>query len=558
MLSISASVTQVRWRPPSNDFVPKSSSSNKEEAVMDRHDTMLAVVAARQTSAGGSGTLSLWSFRRPFMSLSIVEGHQEGAISDFVWIQTPQVVSKPSYGAFDRHEFHRDESLNVSYIWQNVISVGRDGRCIMQSFARGERRIRSVPSSCFAMANLSPFQRGYGSLQFFSVYQDVPNRPEDDFMLTGLRQDEHTANAPGCFFEEDLQKLHSGKEAKRKQDVAQRFPENVPKLHFSVLDQGILDANGLPIVGDEDALCVAPEVLHMSRFSRLYKMYPDEECSTRAELCLYNSKVAEALNCGPLARMWKTVSSLLYSSGLEELTEIDPSKPTNAFQFVLFRTVKSLLFERAEAGDVQTNVALCEVLQVVDSSGEQTRIPGLSVKLVREWYLYYIDLLHQMCLFSAAAFLIKNCNDPAIGALSQQSTTIHESCPRCGKAIESSADANLSSNSTRQVCKSCRRRVAVCFICHEPVTGMFVWCPGCGHGGHLEHALQWFGGLNGKAVRSVCPTGCGHKCNLVQMSTSFPRTVSMVAALKDKPSSIENLVAMKGHQPFCIPATSPT
>ncbi len=132
---------------------------------------------------------------------------------------------------------------------------------------------------------------------------------------------------------------------------------------------------------------------------------------------------------------------------------------------------------------------------------------------------------------------------------------IHASCPRCGKPIE--PDANTSSGSARQVCKSCRRRVAVCFICHEPVTGMFVWCPGCGHGGHLEHALQWFGGLNGKAVRSVCPTGCGHKCNLVEMSTSFPRTISMAAALSDKPSSLENLVAMKGHQQRCLPVTTP-
>jgi hypothetical protein len=67
----------------------------------------------------------------------------------------------------------------------------------------------------------------------------------------------------------------------------------------------------------------------------------------------------------------------------------------------------------------------------------------------------------------------------------------------------------------------------MCFVCHEPVTGMFVWCPGCGHGGHLEHALQWFGGLNGKPVRTVCPTGCGHKCNLVQMGPAFPRSNSM-------------------------------
>ena len=31
-----------------------------------------------------------------------------------------------------------------------------------------------------------------------------------------------------------------------------------------------------------------------------------------------------------------------------------------------------------------------------------------------------------------------------------------------------------------------------------------------GHGGHLDHALQWFGGgQKGKAVRELCPTGCG-------------------------------------------------
>ena len=57
----------------------------------------------------------------------------------------------------------------------------------------------------------------------------------------------------------------------------------------------------------------------------------------------------------------------------------------------------------------------------------------------------------------------------------------------------------------------------MCFLCHEPVVGMYVWCPGCGHGGHLEHALQWFG-----ASQEMCPTGCGHRCNRLQPLTAFP------------------------------------
>ena len=140
----------------------------------------------------------------------------------------------------------------------------------------------------------------------------------------------------------------------------------------------------MPIANEEGSLCVAPEVVHLSRFARLYKMYPDAQCPTRVDLCLYNSKVAEDLKCGPLARMWKTVSSLLRGSGLEELPSSIPNGPENAFQFVIFPTIKSLLLERAESGDVQTNVTLCEVLQVVDS-GEKTRIPGIPIRLCREW-----------------------------------------------------------------------------------------------------------------------------------------------------------------------------
>ena len=53
--------------------------------------------------------------------------------------------------------------------------------------------------------------------------------------------------------------------------------------------------------------------------------------------------------------------------------------------------------------------------------------------------------------------------------------------------------------------------------------------PNAGHGGHLSHALQWFGGLSsGKGgVREMCPTGCGHKCNLIKELSAFPRTDSL-------------------------------
>lgn len=251
---------------------------------------------------------------------------------------------------------------------------------------------------------------------------------------------------------------------------------------FNVVDQGDLDEDGYPISPQSSTICVAPELVHLSRFAESYQLYPDERCHTRVALCLFNADVAERLHCGPLSRMWRMLASLLKGSGLDELPEQN-SPPRNAMHFALLPTLRSLLVERGNAGDVQTCVAVCEVLQVIELGSNArtttTRVPGLELSLVREWYLSFIDILHQMCLFSHASFLIGHCNDASIGELNQQSTTIDEACPHCGKPVLG-GDSGTNGFSSRRVCRSCRRRIGFCFLCHEPVKGVFVLCPGCG------------------------------------------------------------------------------
>lgn len=456
-LQISSAVTKIRWRPPASDLQYPA-----EEGV-DRHDSMLAVASARLTSAGGSGFLSLWSCHRPYMPLSTVEGHEEGAVGDFVWLETPQPTLKhQSQSTVNTHEpnvdirrprgasLPNDETIIIRSgrgdseailfdnkekekeksddknpsprIWQHVLSVGRDGRCIVQAFTHGDRPLSRIPPSCFAMANLSPFQSGYGSLQFFSVYQELPRGIENDVKLTGLRQDKYTAEAPG-FFKEDL--VESNETNRDGGDdlwaPGRRLPDAPPDLVFNVVDHGDLDSDALPISGDNSSICVAPEVVHLSRFASSYKLYPDSRIPTRVELCLHNGEIAEKLKCESLARIWRSVASMLSGSGLDELPK-KGAPVTNAMQFALLPTIKLLLIERAEAGDVQTCVALCEVLSVI-KDGQSTQIPGLELQLVREWYLAYIDILQQMCLFSAATYLIKSCKDPFVNALNKNSTT---------------------------------------------------------------------------------------------------------------------------------------
>lgn len=45
-----------------------------------------------------------------------------------------------------------------------------------------------------------------------------------------------------------------------------------------------------------------------------------------------------------------------------------------------------------------------------------------------------------------------------------------------------------------------------CLGSDMPVRGIYLWCQGCNHGGHIDHMKAWF------SHSIVCPTGCGHRC----------------------------------------------
>lgn len=302
-----------------------------------------------------------------------------------------------------------------------------------------------------------------------------------DFFLTGLRRDSITAAATGMFCDVPP----SGKEVVSTQSKSglgsfKRYPEATPELLFTVIDHGDLGSDATPIEpGDAPPVMVSPEVVHLSRFASQYLLYPDGQCTTRVDLCLHNAEVASRMKCSGLAHTWRMIATVLYNSDSDSLPDAcifgpdsadggGSASQLNVMSFVILPIIRDLLIERAEDGDVQTCVALCEVLQVIKPD-QTLRVPGLELSTIREWYMSYIDLLRDMCLFSHATFLIRNCNDPFIAALNQQSTTIHEACPRCGKPLLDAAVTEPVGGAPRRICKSCRTRVALCFLCHEPV-----------------------------------------------------------------------------------------
>lgn len=452
-LSVSAQVEKLKWRPPKRPIVSADRSryllSNNTNP--DHHEAMLAVATTvTGATSGGCGKVYLWSCQRPFMPLSIVDGHEEKSVSDFIWLDTPQVKKRESPRRVISH-MASSSSLSLSRrkknlaqqsssvvsnegrvsltgTWQHVLTVGRDGKCLVQSFCQGEKSISKVPPSAFAIAELSPFQKGFGSLQLIATHQNVPSGASNEYEVCGFRRDNMSAEAPGIFKEAAVHKDNNKNAFQWDPNLGglKDQSDNLD-LTFSTTDSG--DLNNIGNKAKSDTVIIAPEVVHLSRFADSYKLRKDSISKTKAAMSRYNSNVARQLNCMALAQMWSMLASLLEGSGSEDLADANPQQgfPRNALSFALLPTLKKLLIERADAGDVQTCVVICEVMEVIPkkspSANVTLAIPGLNLMLVRQWYLSYIDLLQQMCLFSHATNLIRLCHDPEINKLNQQSTT---------------------------------------------------------------------------------------------------------------------------------------
>ena len=137
---------------------------------------------------------------------------------------------------------------------------------------------------------------------------------------------------------------------------------------------------------------------------------------------------------------------------------------------------------------MQTCAVLARTLQPV--------LPELAPPAsMRRWTLAYVEQLRRLQLFCLANEVIRQSEDETVNQFNQRSTTVN-------------VGGGGSSASQGKPAK------ATCSVCQLPVRGMYVWCQGCGHGGHTHHMRKWF------ENSLVCPTGCGHVCLLRHSSTS--------------------------------------
>lgn len=149
------------------------------------------------------------------------------------------------------------------------------------------------------------------------------------------------------------------------------------------------------------------------------------------------------------------------------------------------------LQHQVDIGDVQTAVCILIAL------GEH-RVNLTHDDITHEaWFLSYVELLQRHQLWSEATEIINLSWLYSVRELNQQSTALHTNCGECGRPMN---------NTAGWLCSRCKSaRASDCAVCNCPVRGMYAWCQGCAHGGHLEHMRQWFGD------HAKCPK-CGHLC----------------------------------------------
>ncbi len=125
-----------------------------------------------------------------------------------------------------------------------------------------------------------------------------------------------------------------------------------------------------------------------------------------------------------------------------------------------------------------------------------------SVSTLENWFLSYIQLLQRFRLYNEAVQIIQQSPLKEIRSMSLNSTFYYSNCSNCSKALIPTEGTGAC-----WVCRRCKAMATRCCVCHRRSRGMFVWCQGCAHGGHMACLRAWF-----KAGHMQCAIGCKHYC----------------------------------------------
>ncbi|KAE9027001.1 hypothetical protein PF011_g2257 [Phytophthora fragariae] len=489
-----ASVGRVAWRPTCVTHIATSAS------LMDN-------------------SIHVWDTKRPFIPVASMKGHSDIA-SGISWMDTP--VS-PNFGQpeipgdWDGHDY-----------WQHMLACSKDGTLKLHSLADSFKPHQSLPTTALAL-------NSKGQVAFSHDYID--------------RSSFVTGNSHLCQMWRILEVLYANEEAdtakskhREKGGGKLKTDRRYPEEGFSSEESQV----GMPMDGEEDeednherTRSDSNHNDHMNDFLRRDNEQgvdefehdghshanhnhnnASETTMLLEQLDHVNPQAMEGFDPYPYDPSGRLANEngreggdRNGASGVTSVrgnssTIMNGSAVVGDLGHLRDDVLKELLEYYTEIGDLQSCVAIAVAV------GKVTSVEKVMGKAwLQHIYMHYIDLLHQLRIYTTANELVANCSDQSIRQMNMKSTSVYFNCARCSKPLESSGPSEL--GVPVSLCTSCSNAATLCSICQLPVRGLYVWCPVCAHGGHLDHLTEWF------AHETVCPTGCSHKCSLNLVNASM-------------------------------------
>ncbi|KAI9922704.1 hypothetical protein PsorP6_000681 [Peronosclerospora sorghi] len=150
------------------------------------------------------------------------------------------------------------------------------------------------------------------------------------------------------------------------------------------------------------------------------------------------------------------------------------------------QVLKEVLEYATALGDVQTSVAISVVV------GTVTNVEQVMGKAwMQQIAMHYIDLLHQLQLYTSANELVVHCTDPSIRQMNMKSTSVSFNCARCAHPLEAGCRQKEGPASVR-LCANCNH-AATLFNYPSAVSTSGVLC--------VHMAVTWTISRNGLHAR---------------------------------------------------------
>lgn len=228
-------------------------------------------------------------------------------------------------------------------------------------------------------------------------------------------------------------------------------------------------------------------------------------------LCLHNAEVSKKRGEKSKADVWEFLSQIVDGRLGNNTCWNQKTGTVMASSFI-----ESTMTFLEATGDVQMLATMVCVLRIHTKdlpAKERARcvfLPEDSDNKYDEYIKMYAGLLYAWGLLSLRVelnkHLLRKAYDSSAADEGYQCRVVPVQCTSCGKPNESGDT----------ICIACSDYMFRCTICENAVRGFFTYCQNCGHGGHVNHLMDYFENSD------ECPSGCGCKCSLFEKSERSP------------------------------------